>query len=626
MPRLLDTIDQPADLKSLDAEQLTLLARELRDELVASVSQTGGHLSSNLGTVELALAVHSVFDSPRDKIVWDTGHQAYPHKILTGRRRRLGTIRQQDGISGFLMRSESEHDQFGAGHASTAISAAVGMAVARDLLHQDHAVVAILGDGALTGGLAYEGINNAGHLKTPLIVILNDNAMSISPNVGAVARMLERVRTDPRYHAAKGEVEHLLSRMPLGGTALGAAKRVKRSMKDLMLFNVFWEELGFTYLGPVDGHDIARVQEVLRRARGVRGPVLVHVNTTKGKGYDPAEADNEKLHSVSPPGAKTPAAPNYDAVFGQTLIQIAEADSRVVAITAGMCGGTGLVGFSKRFPERFFDVGIAEEHAVTFAGGLATQGIRPVAAIYSTFLQRAFDQMIHDVCAQNLHVVFALDRAGPVGNDGRTHQGVFDLSYLRIIPHMVVMAPKDENELRHMLHTAVQHDGPIAVRYPRGAGYGVPMDEPLRAIPIGQGEVLRHGNHAALLAIGATVMPCVEAAEALAAEGIEVTVVNARFVKPLDERILADLARQFTQLITVEENAIAGGFGSAVAEALERLGSPNVAVHRLGVPDRFIDHATQGQQRKALRLDAAAIVEEVRARVPSPQHLSAGGV
>jgi 1-deoxy-D-xylulose-5-phosphate synthase len=626
MARLLDRIEQPRDLRTLDAEQLAQLARELRDELVSSVSQTGGHLSSNLGTVELALAVHSVFESPRDKVVWDTGHQAYPHKILTGRRQLLGTIRQQGGISGFLMRSESEHDQFGAGHASTAISAAVGMAVARDLRHEDHAVVAILGDGALTGGLAYEGINNAGQLKTSLIVILNDNAMSISPNVGAVARMLERVRTDRRYTAAKDEVEQLLSRVPLGGTALGAAKRVKRSMKDLILVNVFWEELGFTYLGPVDGHDITRLQEVLRRARGMREPVLVHVNTTKGKGYDPAEADNEKLHSVSPPGAKKPAAPNYDAVFGQTLIQIAESDTRVVAITAGMCGGTGLVEFSKRFPERFFDVGIAEAHAATFAGGLATQGMRPVAAIYSTFLQRAYDQVIHDICAQNLHVVFALDRAGLVGNDGRTHQGVFDLTYLRVIPNMVLMAPKDENELRHMVYTAVMHDGPIAVRYPRGAGYGVSMSEPLHALPIGKGEVLRHGNHAALLAIGATVMPCMEAAALLAGEGIEVTVVNARFVKPLDETILGDLARQFTQVITVEENAVAGGFGSAVAEALERLGSPHVAVHRVGVPDRFIDHATQGQQRQALRLDAGAIAEAVRSRIPSLQHISAGGV
>jgi 1-deoxy-D-xylulose-5-phosphate synthase len=499
------------------------------------------------------------------------------------------------------------------------------MAVARDLRHEDNAVVAILGDGALTGGLAYEGINNAGQLQSPFIVVLNDNAMSISPNVGAVAHILERVRTDPRYSAAKGEVEHLLTRMPMGNTALGAAKRFKRSVKDFMLFNVFWEELGFIYLGPVDGHDIGRLQQVFRRARGVRGPVLVHIYTTKGKGYDPAEADNYKFHSVSPPGSAKPDAPNYETVFGRTLMSIAELDSSVVAITAGMCGGTGLTGFAERFPDRFFDVGIAEAHAVTFAAGLATQGIKPVAAIYSTFLQRAYDQIIHDVCAQNLHVIFALDRAGLVGNDGRTHQGVFDLSYLRSIPHMVLMAPKDENELRHMLFTAINHDGPVAVRYPRGAGQGVPLDEPLHAIPLGKAEIVREGNDGAIVAIGTIVNACLEAAEILAGEGIQVTVVNARFVKPIDEVILDGLARRFNQLLTVEENVTAGGFGSAVSEALERLGHPGIAVHRLGIPDRFIDHATQNQQRLALRLDANGIAQETRARLRTQQHISAGG-
>jgi 1-deoxy-D-xylulose-5-phosphate synthase len=625
MPRLLDSIDQPRDLHGLDVAQLTQVARELREELITTISQTGGHLSSNLGTVELTIALHSVFDSPHDKIVWDTGHQAYPHKMVTARRSRLPTIRQLGGLSGFLVREESEHDQFGAGHASTAISAAVGMAVARDLRHEDHAVVAILGDGALTGGLAYEAINNAGQLKTPLIVILNDNAMSISPNVGAIAHMLGRVRTNRRYNAAKGEMTNLLHRVPLGDTAIVAAKRVKRSVKELVLLDMFWEQLGFTYLGPVDGHDIGRLQEVLRGARSMHEPVLIHVLTTKGKGYDPAEADNEKLHSVSPPGAKKPTAPNYDTVFGQTLMAIAEHDPRVVAITAGMCGGTGLVPFSKRFPDRFFDVGIAEGHAVTFAAGLATQGIRPVAAIYSTFLQRAFDHVIHDVCAQNLHVVFALDRAGLVGNDGRTHQGVFDLSYLRLIPQLVVMAPKDENELRHMLYTAIQHSGPVAVRYPRGAGYGLPLDEPLRELEIGRGEVLRLGNDVAIMAIGATVMPALEAAALLAAQGIEATVVNARFVKPMDELIIRDLARQFTQLFTVEENAVAGGFGSAVAEAVERVGAPHVAVHRLGVPDRFIDHASQSEQRRALKLDATGIADQVYAYLPQTRKVATGG-
>jgi 1-deoxy-D-xylulose-5-phosphate synthase len=625
MPRLLDSIHKPSDLHALKLDQLTQIAREMREELVDSVSRTGGHLSSNLGTVELAVALHSVFDSPRDKIVWDTGHQAYPHKMLTGRLDRLHTIRQEDGISGFLMREESEHDQFGAGHASTAISAAVGMAVARDLKKETNSVVAILGDGALTGGLAYEGINNGGQLKTPLIVVLNDNAMSISPNVGAVANILERVRTEPRYNAAKGQVEYLLNRMPMGGTALDAAKRFKKGVKDFMLFNVFWEELGFTYLGPVDGHDVGRLRSVFRRAKRMQSPVLVHMYTTKGKGYDPAEADNYKFHSVSAPGGSKPAAPNYDAVFGQTLCAIAAEDPRVVAITAGMCGGTGLTGFSERFPDRFFDVGIAEGHAVTFAAGLATQDFRPVAAIYSTFLQRAYDHVIHDVCAQNLHVVFALDRAGLVGNDGRTHQGVFDLSYLRAIPQMVVMAPKDENELRHMLFTAVNHHGPIAIRYPRGSGQGVAMDEPLRRLPIGKAEVLRRGSDGALLAIGSAVASCLEAAELLAAEGIHVTVVNSRFVKPLDETLLGELARQFDDLVTVEENAVAGGFGSAVSEALERLGFPHIAVHRIGVPDHFIDHAAQGRQRHLLGLDAKGIAATARKQLRGQRYVSAGG-
>ena len=626
MPRLLDSIDHPRDLRTLTVPQLEQVAREMREELVSSVTRTGGHLSSDLGTIELTLAVHSVFDSPHDKIVWDTGHQAYGHKMVTGRRARLDTIRQKGGISGFLMRDESEHDQFGAGHASTSISAALGMAVARDLRHEDNAVVAIIGDGALTGGMAYEAINNAGQLGTPLIVILNDNAMSISPNVGAVARMLERVRTDPRYNSVKGEAESFLNRVPLGEAALDSVKRVKRSVKGLMLPNMFFEELGFTYLGPIDGHDIGRLQEVLRRARILKEPVLVHAHTVKGKGYEEAEADNEKWHGVSPPSAKKASAPNYDAVFGRTMIEIAEQDSRVVAVTAGMCAGTGLTAFSKRFPERFFDVGIAEEHGVTFAAGLATQGIRPVAAIYSTFLQRAFDQIVHDVCAQNLHVVFAIDRAGLVGNDGRTHQGVFDLGYLRMIPQMVVMAPKDEAELRHMLYTAVRHDGPIALRYPRGAGYGLPLDEPLRVLEIGKGEVLRQGDDAAIVAIGGTAMPAMQAAELLAAEGIECTVVNARFVKPIDETILADLARRFTQVITVEENAVAGGFGSAVSEAFERINAPQVIVHRIGIPDRFIDHATQNEQREMLHLSAAELAGEVRDRLPRLREVPAGGI
>ena len=614
MARILDSIDGPADLKKLDHAALRTLAQEIRDELVATVSRTGGHLSPNLGTVELTLALHTVFESPRDKIVWDVGHQAYPHKLVTGRRARFSTIRQFEGLSGFLSREESEHDAFGAGHASTSISAALGMAVARDLKHDDYAVVAIIGDGALTCGLAYEGLNNAGHLVTPLIVVLNDNGMSIAPNVGAISRVLTRFRTDRRYLEAKEEVWKGLAHVPLGEHMRQAAKRAKKSMKDFMLFTMFWEEMGFTYLGPIDGHDIGAVQETLRAAHSLRRPVLLHVVTAKGKGWNPAEEDNEKYHGISAVGAKKPTAPAYGAVFADTLCTLAESDPRIVAITAAMPSGTNLNKFGARFPERFFDVGIAESHAVTFAAGLATQGLKPVCAIYSTFLQRAYDQIIHDVCAQNLDVTFAVANAGLVGDDGRTHQGAFDVSYLRCVPNMIVMAPKDENELRRMIVTAVAHDGPAAVRYPRGAGLGVELDGALTPLPIGVAEVLRRGNDVAIVALGATVYPALAAAEQLAACRVEATVVNARCIKPLDEALLRDLGSRFAALLTVEENVVAGGFGSAVAEALDRLGLGRVAVHRVGIPDRFIDHGSQAMMRDALNLSADGIVREVRER------------
>ncbi len=612
--RMLDTIDGPAALKGLTAEELDTLAQEIREELVATVARTGGHLSPNLGTVEITLALHSVLDSPRDKIVWDTGHQAYPHKLVTGRIDRFTTIRQLDGLSGFLARDESEHDAFGAGHASTAISAALGMAVARDLQGDDYTVAAVLGDGALTGGLAYEGLNNAGHLGTALIVVLNDNGMSIAPNVGAISRILTRIRTDRRYIEAKEEVWKGLERIPLGEQMLHAAKRAKKSMKDLMLFTMFWEELGFTYLGPIDGHDIPTLQETLRAAAQLKRPVLLHAVTAKGKGWHPAEADNEKYHGISAVGAKKPATPAYGAVFAETLTTLAEGDPRIVAITAGMPSGTNLVSFGERFPARLFDVGIAESHAVTFAAGLATQGIKPVCAIYSTFLQRAFDQIIHDVCIQDLDVTFVVPNGGLVGDDGRTHQGAFDLSYLRMIPNMTVMAPKDENELRHMVATAVAHPGPSAVRYPRGAGLGVGMDPTLTLLPIGQAETLRRGDDLAIVAIGSMVMPAVAAAERLAAQGVSATVVNARFAKPLDETLLRDLATRFDSILTVEENAVAGGFGSAVSEALDRLGLGHVIVHRLGLPDLFIDHGPQSTMRDRLNLSADGIVRETHTR------------
>ena len=615
MARILDTIDGPSDLKRLDDDALSTLAREIRDELAATIGRVGGHLSPNLGTVELTLALHSVFDSPRDKLVWDVGHQAYPHKMVTGRRDRLDTIRQAGGLAGFLAREESEHDAFGAGHASTSISAALGMAVARDLHGDDHAVVAVIGDGALTGGLAYEGLNNAGHLGTRIIVVLNDNGMSISPNVGAISRILTRFRTHPRYLEAKEEVWRGLERLPLGEQMQRAAQRAKRSVKDFLLFTMFWEEMGFTYLGPVDGHDIQTLQTSLRAAHSLGKPALLHVVTTKGKGWDPAETDNQKWHGISAAGARKPTAPAYGAVFADTLIQLAEADARVVAITAAMASGTNLARFGDRFPERFFDVGIAEAHAVTFAAGLATQGIKPVCAIYSTFLQRAYDQIIHDVCAQNLDVTFAVANGGLVGEDGRTHQGAYDVSYLRCVPNMVVMAPKDENELRQMVATAIAHPGPAAVRYPRGAGVGVPLDTSIETLAIGRAERVRDGDDVAILALGSMVSPALAAAEQLAAQGVQATVINARFVKPLDEELLQSLAARFDTLLTVEENAIAGGFGSAVSEALDRLGLGHIAVHRMGIPDAFVEHASQSKQRSDVYLSSESIVREALALV-----------
>ena len=492
---LLDKIASPADLKSLSSRQLTALAAELRQELIGTVTQTGGHLGASLGTVELAIALHTVFDLPKDRLVWDVGHQAYVHKLLTGRRDRFDTIRQEGGLSGFLSRDESEYDCFGAGHASTSISAGLGMAVGESLKPRKSdrgSVVSIIGDGALTGGMAFEGLNNAGHMDDlPFIVVLNDNEMSIAPNVGALSRYLDRVRTDTRYNRAKDELVERLDKLPQGELLVELGKRMKDSVKELLYHSMIWEELGFTYIGPVDGHNIAAVMEALRRARDLKEPVFVHVVTQKGKGYAPARNDRERSHAVSAPSTPkdanaAPAPPKYQDAFAGALIELAAEDERIVAITAAMPGGTSLGKFGEKYPSRFFDVGIAEQHAVTFAAGLATEGLRPVVGIYSTFLQRAFDQIIHDVCIQNLPVTFAMDRAGFAGDDGRTHHGVFDLSYLRLIPNMTVMAPKDENELRHMLATAIEHGGPIAMRYPRGAGMGVAIDPAFLTLPIGK--------------------------------------------------------------------------------------------------------------------------------------------
>ncbi|MDQ3930030.1 MAG: 1-deoxy-D-xylulose-5-phosphate synthase, partial [Chloroflexota bacterium] len=510
MTRLLDSVNGPSDLKSLSLQQLEQLAQEVRQEIINTINSIGGHYASNLGTVELTIALHRAFSSPWDKLVWDVGHQAYPHKLLTGRRDQFNSIRQYNGLSGFLAREESIHDTFGAGHASTSISAAYGMAVARDLKGENNHVVAIIGDGALTGGMAYEALNNAGHSNRRFIVILNDNEMSIAPNVGAMSKYLYNVRTDPRYDRAKMATERALQHVPFGDKLLGFGKHVKDSLKEFVVPTMIWEELGFVHLGPVDGHDIGHLLDVLEAAKQATRPVFIHAITVKGKGHDVAEEDAVKWHAVAPPGkpgAPKPTAPKFQDVFAQALIKIAEKDKRVVAITAAMPDGTSLNKFADVYPDRCFDVGIAEQHVVTFAAGLAAEGIKPVCAIYSTFLQRAYDQVIHDVCIQNLPVVFAMDRGGVVGDDGRTHQGAFDISYLRPIPNIVLMAPKDENELQHMLYTAVQHSGPSGFRFPRGNGFGVEMDQEFHTIPVGKAEVLRKGRDIAILAYGNPVNP-----------------------------------------------------------------------------------------------------------------------
>jgi 1-deoxy-D-xylulose-5-phosphate synthase len=612
---VLDTITEPADLKGMPAKQLNQLATEIRADLIQNVTQTGGHLGASLGTVELAISLHYVFESPKDRIVWDVGHQAYAHKLLTGRRDRFPTLRKEGGMSGFLSRDESVHDAFGAGHASTSISAALGMCVAeahRPNPQDRGRVVAVIGDGALTGGMAFEGLNNAGHLDIPFIVVLNDNEMSISPNVGAISKYLDRVRTDRRYNRYKDELADRIERLPQGDLLVEFGKRMKDSFKEFIYHSMIWEELGFTYIGPVDGHDIRATVQALRQASDIDGPVFVHMLTKKGNGYDPALTDTERSHAVSAPvSANTstaPTPPKYQDVFADTLIEIANTDDRVFGITAAMPTGTSLVKFAKAHPDRFFDVGIAEQHAVTFAAGLATAGLRPVVGIYSSFLQRAYDQIIHDVCIQNLPVVFCLDRAGFAGDDGRTHHGVYDLSYLRCIPNMTIMAPKDENELRHMIATAVGHtDGPVAIRYPRGAGAGVPTTEPLMQLPIGRSEVVRTGQDLAILAVGSTVIAAERAADELALDHLGATVVNARFVKPLDEALILELARTLGAIVTVEENAAAGGFGSAVLEVLSANGL-NTPVKVLGVPDRIYEQASQQRLRELAGLGPSAIV------------------
>jgi 1-deoxy-D-xylulose-5-phosphate synthase len=631
---ILESITSPADLKQRSFAELDQLAAEIRAEMIDVVSINGGHLGANLGTVELTIALHYVFDSPKDMLVWDVGHQAYIHKLLTGRLDRFPTIRQEGGISGFLSRDESEHDAFGAGHASTSISAALGMAVAqqRKPKNERGRAVAIVGDGALTGGMAFEGLNNAGHLDLPFIVVLNDNEMSIAPNVGAMSKYLDKVRTDTRYNRAKDELAANIARLPQGDLLVELGKRMKDSFKEFLYHAMIWEELGFTYIGPVDGHDIRAMADAFKQARQLNTPVFVHVLTQKGKGYALTENDKERGHAVSakaaplPVGAPPPA-PKYQDVFAQALIDLAKEDDRIVGITAAMPTGTSLNKFGAVFPDRCFDVGIAEQHGVTFAAGLATQGLRPVAAIYSTFLQRAYDQIIHDVALQKLPVVFCLDRAGFAGDDGRTHHGIYDLTYLRPVPGMTIMAPKDENELRHMMKTAMGIEGgPVAIRYPRGAGIGVDTSEPMHALPVGRAETLREGDDVAILAAGTMVLPAERAGDLLAAEGVQATVVNARFIKPLDEELILDLARRCGAIVTVEENSERGGFGAAVLELLAKHDLV-VPVRVMAIPDRIFEQASQNRLREMAGLTAgniAAAAHDVAARrtpassVPQP--------
>jgi 1-deoxy-D-xylulose-5-phosphate synthase len=603
---LLSQIDSPADLRRLSATQLTQVAAELRQYLIQAVSQMGGHFAAGLGTVELTVALHYVYDTPHDRLVWDVGHQAYPHKVLTGRRHRLQTIKLKDGLAPFPSRRESEYDTFGVGHSSTSISAALGMALAAAQSGERRRVVAVIGDGAMSGGQAFEALNHAGALDTDMLVVLNDNDMSISENVGALSNYFARMLAGKTYATLREGSKKILKRMP---TVWELARRSEEHMKGMVLPGTMFEEMGFNYIGPIDGHDLGALVSTLRNQRELQGPQLLHVVTRKGKGYAPAEADPIKWHGPGPfdPSSGTifkekSTGPAYSQVFGQWLCDMAERDPRVVGITPAMREGSGLVEFSKRFPTRYFDVAIAEQHAVTLAAGLACEGMRPVVAIYSTFLQRAYDQLIHDVALQNLPVTFAIDRGGFVGGDGATHQGAFDLSYLRCIPNMVVMAPSDENECRQMLYTAVTLDAPAAVRYPRGQGPGVRPEPQMSALPVGRAELRREGRSGLLLlAFGSMVPPCEPLADRL-----DATLVNMRFVKPLDEDLVCRLALTHERIVTVEENAVAGGAGSAVSECLAARGIDREVRH-VGIPDRFIEHGSRQDCLAMAGLDAAGL-------------------
>ncbi|MDD5605066.1 MAG: 1-deoxy-D-xylulose-5-phosphate synthase [Dehalococcoidales bacterium] len=619
MSSLLDRVSSPADVKALDPQELEALAQEIRNELISVVTSNGGHLASSLGSVELTLALHRVFDSPEDKIIWDVGHQSYAHKIITGRKDAFKSIRTYGGLSGFPNISESPHDHFGTGHASTSISAALGMAKARDLSGQNYHVIAVIGDGSIGGGMALEAINSTTQLGSKIIVILNDNGMSISPSVGAIARMLDRIRFTHNYNRAVERGRRIIKSVPFSDFWWKLARRFKSALKGLLMPTRLWEEFGFTYLGPVDGHNMIELEKAFKYAQSYsRKPVLLHVISTKGKGYGPAEDDAVCFHGIPPSNGKKASAPSYSRVFADTCLEIMKNDSRVVVITAAMPEGNSLTGVQAEFPERVIDVGICEQHAVTFAAGMATQGYRPIVAIYSTFLQRAFDQIVHDICIQKLPVAFAIDRAGIVGEDGKTHQGTLDLSYLNLIPNMTIATPMDENELRHLLFTAIYNDAPMAVRYPRGCGYGVTLEDPLHKLPIGKAEIVRKGHDLAILAAGATVHPAILAADALAGEGREVAVINMRFIKPLDEALLEHITHTTTNILTVEENVLSGGLGSSVSQALHNNGFSGINLKNIGVNDEFTEHGPQDVLRKNYYLDSQGILFHARQLLENP--------
>lgn len=618
MRRILDDVYSPDDIKVLSYEEMDRLAFEIRDFIIKTVADTGGHLASNLGVVELTLALHYHLNSPQDKIIWDVGHQSYIHKIITGRKNEFKTIRQYEGLSGYPKRSESVHDIIETGHSSTSIGSALGLALARDHEQRKDRVYAVIGDGSLTAGMAFEALNHAGHLGRDMTVILNDNNMSISPNVGALSHYLSNIRIDPRLHKLKEDIEFIISRIPRIGSVMSRTiERVKDGLKYTVLTGILFEEMGFTYIGPLNGHNIEELLNNFKKADMIKGPVLIHVNTIKGKGYQPAENQPSKYHGVSPfkigngERKKERALPSYSEVFGRAMIKIGQLDKDLIGITAAMPEGTGLNIFKEKFSDRFYDVGIAEQHAVTLATGLARGGKKPVVAIYSSFLQRAYDQIIHDTCIQNLPVVFAIDRSGIVGNDGETHQGTFDISFLRPIPNLTFMAPKDENELQHMLYTAVNLGSPAAIRYPRGDIYGVKIDQDLNKLEVGKAEVVKEGKDILIIAIGSRVYPSLEAARQLAEQGIEAEVINARFIKPLDKDLLVAKIKKFKKVVTVEEQVLNGGFGTAVLELINKEQLEGISLKRLGLPDSFIPHGSQEMMRSLYGIDTSGIVDTV---------------